>query len=78
MARFFDEHQKRQVQSLNGTWEFVTDPDDIGEIQGWAMRLPHSCKVMVPSLWNNEMGLLEYEGAAWYQKKFYTNPFYLK
>lgn len=72
MARFFEEHKNRLIQSLNGTWDFMTDPENIGEIQGWAKCLPHSCKVTVPSMWNNEMGLLEYEGAAWYQKKFYT------
>ncbi|MBR2025162.1 MAG: beta-glucuronidase, partial [Clostridia bacterium] len=29
--------------------------------------------VTVPSCWNNELGLLNYEGMAWYEKKFYTN-----
>lgn len=28
--------------------------------------------MIVPSMWNNEMGLLKYEGTAWYQKKLYT------
>jgi beta-glucuronidase len=28
--------------------------------------------VIVPSVWNTESGLLDYEGIAWYEKKFYT------
>ncbi len=71
MARLFDEHKKQRVYSLDGTWRFTTDPDNIGEKEGWQMGLPHGEKIAVPSVWNTEMGLLEYEGAAWYEKTFY-------
>ena len=73
MARLFDEHVIREVKSLNGGWRFCTDPADIGAANGWEKTLPTSQTVAIPSLWNNEIGLLGYEGAAWYQKQFYTN-----
>ncbi len=28
--------------------------------------------MIVPSVWNNEPGMLEYEGAVWYEKDFFT------
>lgn len=72
MARYFEEHRKRDVRALGGAWRFMTDPDKVGEEQGWQKQLPTKDTVTVPSMWNNEMGLLEYEGAAWYEKTFYT------
>ncbi|MBQ8214071.1 MAG: beta-glucuronidase [Clostridia bacterium] len=72
MARLFDEHLARRVTDLSGTWKFSTDPEDLGERDGWNVSLPAGETVAVPSCWNNESGLLSYEGAAWYEKKFYT------
>lgn len=72
MARYFEDHRKRAVQFLNGTWNFQTDPENVGEERRWQLTLPQPEKVTVPSMWNNEMGLLGYEGAAWYQRTFYT------
>lgn len=73
MARLFVEHEKRYVQTLDGAWRFCTDPADMGEEQGWEKCLPtDAATVAVPSVWNCESGLLSYEGAAWYEKKFYT------
>lgn len=72
MARYFEEHRVREVQSLNGVWKFMTDPQDEGEQNGWQNQLPTKETVTVPSMWNTELGLLEYDGAAWYQKDFYT------
>ena len=72
MARYFDEHQKRDVRELGGAWRFMTDPKKVGEEEGWNKALPTKDTVTVPSMWNNEMGLLGYEGAAWYEKTFYT------
>lgn len=73
MARYFDEHQKRDVRELGGAWRFMTDPKKVGEEEGWSKQLPTKDTVTVPSMWNNEMGLLGYEGAAWYEKTFYTH-----
>lgn len=72
MNRLFTQHIRRQVQSLDGIWNFSVDPQDVGEAQNWQKSLLKSEKISVPSVWNNNLGLLEYEGAAWYEKPFYT------
>ena len=70
MARLFNEHIVRQVQSLDGAWHFCADRKDQGETEGWEKGIPSARTVAVPSVWNCESGLLDYEGAAWYEKKF--------
>lgn len=72
MSRLFCEHIKRQVLSLDGAWNFCVDKEDIGIREGWEKGLKDCETVSVPSVWNEEKGLLEYEGAAWYEKKFYS------
>lgn len=71
MTRLFDAHIRREIQSLNGAWKFCTDPGDRGEQEQWYFGLPASETVTVPSVWNTESRLLDYEGAAWYEKRFY-------
>ena len=79
MRRTFDEHITRKVTSLDGQWRFVTDPEDCGESLGYASALPEKAvRVEVPSCWNNELGLLEYEGAAWYEKEVYCTGGYVR
>ena len=73
MLRTFDEHRIRKVQDLCGAWSFRIDPEDRGEAEGWTLKFPEACQVTVPSVWNTQLGLLEYEGAAWYQRSFYTD-----
>ena len=73
MVRLFDEHKKSHVYSLDGTWRFAIDPEDFGESQGWQNGLTSSDAVAVPSVWNTEIGLLDYEGYGWYEKKFYCD-----
>lgn len=70
--RLFDEHKKRKRVSLDGAWNFLTDPHGIGDEKGYKNGLPEGETVIVPYVWNTESGLLEYEGIAWYEKKFYT------
>ena len=72
MARLFLEHTKRKTQSLDGAWRFCVDPRDEGEENAWFHGLPTGETVGIPSVWNEESGLLDYEGAAWYEKCFYT------
>ena len=72
MNRLFMEHIRRQVQSLDGVWNFRIDPDDRGEAEKWYCALSEADSVMVPSVWNTQLDLLEYEGAAWYEKRFHT------
>ena len=72
MKRLFEEHIVRKVADLGGAWKFSTDPQDVGERDGWNVAIPNGQSVSVPTLWNSEIGLLQYEGAAWYERKFYT------
>ena len=73
MARLFDEHKLREVKSLDGAWKFRTDEESIGTEAGWSKALPSRDTVIVPSVWNTKWGLLEYEGACWYERSFYTD-----
>ncbi len=72
MARLFEEHRLRAVQSLNGPWRFLADPEDQGKQEKWQAGLPSSCTVAVPSVWNTQQELQSYEGVAWYEKEFFT------
>ena len=57
--RTFDGHEKRRRICLDGAWKFRTE----GET---AFR-----RTFVPSCWNNELGLLSYEGVCIYERTFY-------
>ena len=70
MRRLFDEHKIRKTVDLNGSWKFKLDPDNVGKEQGWFNGWSDGETVIVPSCWNNELRLLNYEGAAWYQREF--------
>lgn len=72
MSRMFLTHNKRAVTSLDGAWRFLTDPENIGERDGWYRGLKNSDSAIVPSVWNTKLGLLDYEGACWYERDFYT------
>ncbi len=56
-------------RSLNGDWQFRTDPQGQGRAADWWKSLPDGTQtVHVPSTWN--VGEYEdYEGIAWYFKK---------
>lgn len=69
MKRTFEQHKIRRVHDLNGAWKFKLDPDNVGKDEGWVYGLSDAEDVIVPSCWNNELGLLNYEGVAWYEKK---------
>lgn len=71
MKRLFNEHIKRQVQFLDGAWRYCIDMDDIGETQNWMFGLSQYKDTIVPSVWNTEIGLSDYEGIVWYEKDFY-------
>ena len=73
MFRAFDGNEKRKVRSLDGEWYFITDKENAGEALGYPHAIPEGCKkTYVPSVWNTDLGLLEYCGAAWYFRKFTT------
>ena len=74
MKRLFNEHLIRQVKELSGSWSFLIDPENIGERELWYKGLPENKEsVIVPSVWNNELGHLNFEGCGWYEKKFITD-----
>jgi len=71
MHRTFREHVKRRTAYLDGLWEFRTDPRDEGIRDEWYRQFPAPERRMaVPSCWNNDIGLYDYEGAAWYRTWF--------
>ena len=73
MLRLFPEHVKRQINSLDGAWSFKADSNKVGEVEKWFEGALGGENVMVPSCWNNKLGMLKYEGICYYQKEFYTN-----
>ena len=72
MSRLFEEHVKREVKSLNGAWLMLKDECDIGCKLGYEKGLAGARTVIVPSVWNSEISMLDYEGVVWYEKQFYT------
>ena len=72
MKRLFLEHEKRNVISLSGPWSFKLDKDKVGKSEGWQNGFEDGETIIVPSVWNTELGNLMFEGCGWYQKKFKT------
>ena len=73
MSRLFNQHNVRAVTSLDGAWRFATDPENCGRESGYSTEIPGAETVIVPSVWNTKLGLMEYEGVAWYERDFYTD-----
>jgi hypothetical protein len=58
---------------LSGEWRFATDPDGVGETEGWVEPgFDDSSWVVVdvPHTWNVMAGYADYEGVAWYRRTF--------
>ena len=73
MKRLFNEHIVRRTENLGGAWKFTLDPDKKGINEGWQNGLPSGETVIVPSVWNTELGNLMFEGWGWYERKFTTH-----
>ncbi|WP_373515813.1 sugar-binding domain-containing protein [Persicitalea sp.] len=61
------------INSFNGDWNFRTDPNDIGEAQGWYKKdfSPNQWDTMnVPGNWDLRNEYAHYVGKAWYHKRF--------
>ncbi len=63
----------RDTVALDGTWEIIFDPENMGRETGWhdAARFAasgHRRKIPVPSCW--EEYEKDYEGVAWYRRDF--------
>ena len=70
MIRKFDNHEIRKVQVLDGFWKFATDKANEGSQNNWFIDGFEGKSVYVPSCWNTELGLLEYDGVCWYERDF--------
>ena len=71
MHRRFCTAPCRSQQYLDGFWDAVFDPDDVGLQQGWYETFPsNSMQIWVPGVWNTRAGRLNYEGAVWYRRQF--------
>jgi beta-galactosidase/beta-glucuronidase len=62
----------RQQWRLAGTWTFITDPKDQGEMNEWRQQDIQGVQkeVTVPHIWQREEELINYYGAAWYVRSY--------
>jgi beta-galactosidase len=60
--------------SLDGTWRFRLDPDNVGDVRHWSHEvggtLDDWTPVAVPHTWQITQHTAEYFGAAWYRRTF--------
>jgi len=69
MERTFERSTRRRRRTLDGQWEFVTDPDDEGIDGGYPDSFPeHADRVPVPCSWNVLPEYADYVGTAWYRR----------
>lgn len=63
----------RNKLDLSGIWDFRTDPDGVGEQDGWFNGLAEARPIAVPGSWNEQYeDLFNYLGLAWYVKRTYV------
>ena len=72
MKRVFNTNIKRKTVDLCGAWKFLRDEENVGLEKGYNFGLPTGRIAIVPSVWNNDLGMLEYDGVAFYEKKITT------
>ena len=66
------QNDRRNKLDISGIWDFKTDPDGVGEGNGWANGLADSRPMAVPGSWNEQYDdLFLYLGLAWYVKPTY-------
>lgn len=71
MHRTFATTTTRRQTGLEGCWDFIPDPGDVGIAEGWYRRFPEGGRqVWVPGVWNTRREYLNYEGVAWYRTRF--------
>ncbi len=64
---------RRLHQILNGFWNVRVDPNDSGELEGFAKGFESSDIIYVPSSYNEQNPLWDrYAGVIWYQRRFYV------
>jgi beta-glucuronidase len=63
----------RNRLDLSGIWNFQTDPEEVGEHNGWYNGLTESRPMAVPGSWNEQYeDLYTYLGLAWYATRTYV------
>jgi beta-glucuronidase len=62
----------RNRLDLSGIWNFKTDPEEMGEHNGWFNGLAEARPIAVPGSWNEQYAdLYLYLGMAWYTRTTY-------
>lgn len=66
------QNKYRNKLDISGIWDFKTDPDWVGEMNGWANGLDDARPIAVPGSWNEQYeDLFSYLDLAWYVRKTY-------
>lgn len=68
----------RTNRLLNGSWNFQFDPENKGEQEEWAIKLPNPIIMPVPGSFADlvtEKKNRDYTGNFWYQTKIFINSF---
>jgi beta-glucuronidase len=68
-------NQLRELNTLDGFWDFQIDPDEVGEDQGWFHKLPDPEPMAVPASFNEltvQPELRDYLGSVWYLRRFFV------
>jgi len=69
MDRTFERSTRRRRRTLDGQWEFVTDPEDEGIEEGYPESFPDDAdRAPVPCSWNALSEYADYVGPAWYRR----------
>lgn len=73
MLRLFKESLTRRINALDGEWYYCKDAQGTGAQNGFAAALPTGkLPIIVPSCWDNEPGMIHYEGDVWLETDFDT------
>jgi beta-glucuronidase len=63
----------RNRLDLSGIWDFKTDPDEVGEQDGWFNGLADARPIAVPGSWNEQYeDIFNYLGLGWYVTRTYV------
>ncbi|ELZ24167.1 beta-galactosidase [Halosimplex carlsbadense 2-9-1] len=74
MHRTFETTTERRQRTLDGQWEFLTDPGNEGYEADYGESFPteEADRLSVPSSWNAHREYADYVGPAWYRRTFET------
>jgi beta-glucuronidase len=61
------QNDRRNTLDLSGIWDFLIDPDHVGEGDKWFEGLADPRPIAVPGSWNDQYGdIYNYLDLAWY------------